>query len=52
MKIIESGYIGDEDYFLIECSQCGENFETKNDNNEFCSKKCYKDAKYENDENN
>jgi len=49
VKIIESGYIGDEDYYLIECSECGNNFQTDNENHEFCSKRCYKAAKYEYD---
>lgn len=46
-NVKESGYIGDEDYFLIECEQCGANFQTQNENHCFCSRRCYRDAKFE-----
>jgi hypothetical protein len=44
-KIIESGYYGDTEMFIIECSQCGSHFDTDNADHSLCSKACYNDAK-------
>lgn len=46
-NIIDNGYIGDDEYYLVECQQCGNDFKTDNEKNLFCSKACYKAAKYE-----
>ena len=49
-KILNSGYIGDDDGYLVECDQCGNDFFTDDRSNHFCGKKCYKDAKFEYEE--
>jgi endogenous inhibitor of DNA gyrase (YacG/DUF329 family) len=45
--IINDGYIGDKFYFEIVCDDCGDSFVTQNENDCFCSKKCYDNSKYE-----